>query len=187
MFAARGPRLAAMTVLCCVGTGCFHHKTQAVLPIGPPTQVSLASAPEPAKPPVITPVALTPTPVTVVKVPVQKKKAKKKTVVPPPAAPVQVASNDAPPAEARDVIGALTAGGDMDPAKKQRAADLIGELEKRLAVLPTGVLDKQKDGVARVRYFWKEARTALDSGDADGAVTLATKAKLLLDDLVKST
>jgi len=36
-----------------------------------------------------------------------------------------------------------------------------------------------------VRNFRKDAQEALKSGDAEGAKTLATKAKLLLDDLEK--
>jgi ribosomal protein S20 len=39
--------------------------------------------------------------------------------------------------------------------------------------------------VSKVRNFWKDAQDALKSGDAEGAKTLATKAKLLLDDLEK--
>ncbi|WP_041596990.1 hypothetical protein [Granulicella tundricola] len=174
-----------MSLLCLVDTGCvFHHKTRIVLPAAPPTQVPLASAPEPAKPPVVAQVPLIPTPVTTVKLPEKKKPKKKKPVIP-TAAPTQIASSGVPTPEARDVIGALTAGGDATPEKKLRAADMIGDLEKRLSGLAPTIQDKQKDAIARVRYFQHEARTALDSGDADGAVTLATKAKLLLDDLSK--
>jgi predicted acylesterase/phospholipase RssA len=83
------------------------------------------------------------------------------------------------------IIGSLTAGGDATPEKKQRAGDLIADLEKRLAALSNDIAKKQRDGITRVRNFEREARKALDSGDAEGAVTLATKAKLLLDDIVK--
>jgi ribosomal protein S20 len=38
---------------------------------------------------------------------------------------------------------------------------------------------------AQIRTFLKEAQQALDAGDTDGAHTLATKAKLLLDELTK--
>jgi hypothetical protein len=36
-----------------------------------------------------------------------------------------------------------------------------------------------------VRHFLDQAQQALNSGDADGAMNLATKAKLLMDDLEK--
>ena len=37
--------------------------------------------------------------------------------------------------------------------------------------------------LSKVRNFQKEAEQALNSGDAEGAKTLATKGKLLLDDM----
>ena len=45
--------------------------------------------------------------------------------------------------------------------------------------------DEQKAQVSKVKNFLKDAQDALKSGDAEGAKTLATKAKLLLDDLEK--
>jgi ribosomal protein S20 len=38
---------------------------------------------------------------------------------------------------------------------------------------------------AQIRTFLKQAEQAMDNGDMDGAHTLATKAKLLLDELIK--
>jgi hypothetical protein len=43
----------------------------------------------------------------------------------------------------------------------------------------------EKVTVAQTRTFLSQAQKALDSGDADGAHTLATKARLLLDELTK--
>ncbi len=43
----------------------------------------------------------------------------------------------------------------------------------------------EKAQVSKVKNFLKDAQEALKTGDAEGAKTLATKAKLLLDDLEK--
>ncbi len=80
-------------------------------------------------------------------------------------------------------MGALTAGGEANPQKMQDAADLIASIEKRLNGLPTQGNDNLKGQVNQVRNFWRDAKAALKSGDAEGAMTLGTKAKLLLDDL----
>ncbi|MDQ2833081.1 MAG: hypothetical protein M3Y50_04905 [Acidobacteriota bacterium] len=90
----------------------------------------------------------------------------------------------APSAEA-SAIGALTAGGEANPQTKQEASDLLASIEKRLNALPAQMNDDGRAQVNKVRNFWREAQAALQSGDAEGAKTLATKAKLLLDDLEK--
>jgi len=43
----------------------------------------------------------------------------------------------------------------------------------------------EKAQISKVRNFQRQAQEALNSGDAEGQRLLATKAKLLLDDLVK--
>jgi ribosomal protein S20 len=98
-------------------------------------------------------------------------------------APVQTASADPSPEVA--AIGSLTAGGEANPQTKQEAADLIASIEKRLTALPAQTLDDQKAQISKVKNFLRDAQAALKSGDAEGAKTLATKAKLLLDDLEK--
>jgi len=97
--------------------------------------------------------------------------------------PVQVAS--AAPAPEETAIGALTAGGEANPQTKQEAADLITSSEKRLNALPAQKAEDEKAQVSKVKNFLKDAQEALKTGDAEGAKTLATKAKLLLDDLEK--
>ncbi len=82
-------------------------------------------------------------------------------------------------------IGELTAGGAANPQAQQEAADLIASIEKRLNVMSAQTVRRQRTQINRVRNFWRQAREALSTGDTDGAKTLATKAKLLLDDLEK--
>ena len=79
----------------------------------------------------------------------------------------------------------MTPGGEANPQTKQEAADLIATSEKRLDALPAPKSEDEKSQESKVRNFLKDAQEALKSGDAEGAKTLATKAKLLLDDLEK--
>jgi len=69
---------------------------------------------------------------------------------------------------------------------QQEAVDLIAANEKRLNALSAQIVEAEKAQISKVRNFQRQAQEALSSGDAEGAKTLATKAKLLLDDLVKS-
>jgi hypothetical protein len=111
----------------------------------------------------------------------QRKKAAPKPAAA-PAPPVQVASSEAPP---ENVIGALTAGGDSSPEKRQQATEMIATVERRLKALSTDLLEHRRTQVVEVRNFLSKSHTAFDAGDLDGALNLATKAKLLLDDLEK--
>jgi hypothetical protein len=96
--------------------------------------------------------------------------------------PVQVAGASAPAALA---IGELSAGGDSTPQIQQQAKDLIAAILRRIAALPARTADAQKRQIRQVRHFLDQAQQALNSGDADGAKNLATKARLLMDDLEK--
>jgi hypothetical protein len=82
-------------------------------------------------------------------------------------------------------IGSLTAGGETNPQSKQAAADLIASNDRRLKALSAAKSDTRKAEISTVNNFQQQAQAALTSGDAEGAMTLATKAKLLLDDLEK--
>ncbi len=62
---------------------------------------------------------------------------------------------------------------------------MIATNEKRLNGLPAQLSDEQKAQISKVKNFQRQAQEALNSGDVEGAKTLATKAKLLLDDLLK--
>lgn len=104
--------------------------------------------------------------------------------VPPAPLPEQAAATvPASPAAQQDSIGVFTVGGDQSPRNKQEAAALIAANERRLGAMggERGHVDPSL--LSKVRNFQKEAEQALQSGDAEGAKTLATKGKLLLDDL----
>jgi ribosomal protein S20 len=148
------------------------------------TPVALEEIPEPEDLPIVeTPkINLPPVPVATDAKPKRERK-KPAPKVPTPEPPVQVAAALPPPEET--AIGALTAGGEASPQTKQDAADLIASSEKRLTALPAKKAEDEKAQVSKVKNFLKDAQDALKSGDAEGAKTLATKAKLLLDDLEK--
>jgi ribosomal protein S20 len=167
-----------------VGLGGCRHKPQ-LAPLPPVmSPVALEEIPEPEDLPMVEApqIKLPPVPVaTNAKPKRERKKPAPKVTAPEP--PVQVASVAPPPEET--AIGALTAGGEASPQTKQDAADLIASSEKRLNALPVKKAEDEKAQVSKVKNFLKDAQDALKSGDAEGAKTLATKAKLLLDDLEK--
>lgn len=178
-------QLAVVAWVCFGATGCRHKIKPPPPPLLPaPSTVPLVPAPEPSTPPLVQPVPVKQLPTPPAN-PIRKKKKRKPAVIAVPApAPVEGMSN-APPSPPGDVVGALSAGGDAAPAAQQKAASSIGQVEKRLTGLPSATLVEQKDGVARVRNFLRQAHDALNSGDFAAAATLADKAKVLLDDLLK--
>ena len=167
--------------------GCRHKPAPVTIQVPPPpSPVPLESAPEPKNPPLVASVPTQPIPLPRVTVPPPKKPKKVKKSAP----AVQVAASNVPPnpAAAPDpssVIGALTPGGEQVPERHQQAIELIAANDKRLSGLSAEFKDKQKEQLIRVQNFQKQAQTALGAGDTEGAYTLATKAKVLLDDLQK--
>jgi ribosomal protein S20 len=173
--------------LLCGLSGCRHKTQLAPLPVIQ-TPVDLVEIPQPENLPVLeaTPEKLPPEPTAAAAAKLKrerKKSPKAAAALPPVVAPVPTAN--AEPSPEVTAIGALTAGGEENPQTKQEAADLIASIEKRLNAFPTQTTDDQKAQISKVRNFWRDAQAALKSGDAEGAKTLATKAKLLLDDLEK--
>jgi ribosomal protein S20 len=163
--------------------GCRHRAQVATLP-AVLTPVALEDIPAPENLPMVEaqPANLPPVPV-VASAGKPKREKKKPAPKAPVPEPVQVASAAPPPEET--AIGALTAGGETNPQTKQEAEDLITSSEKRLTALSAQKAEEEKAQVSKVKNFLKDAQEALKTGDAEGAKTLATKAKLLLDDLEK--
>ena len=84
-------------------------------------------------------------------------------------------------------IGQLTAGPTQDTSgSRQQAATLIDSTQRGVASLHNLNGDQNKT-VAQIRSFLDQAERALHNGDVDGAHTLATKAKTLLDELTGNT
>jgi len=95
---------------------------------------------------------------------------------------VQMAGGAEPAALA---IGDLTSGSETMPQSQQQARDLIASILKRIGALPAKTINGQKKELRDVHRFVEQAQQALTSGDSDGAINLATKARVLMDDLEK--
>jgi ribosomal protein S20 len=162
-------------------TECFHHKTQVAQnqPLAPPLEDTPPPRPEPAPtnlpPPVVTipeqatQQQIAPPPEPVKKPPKHRKPANTNT---------QVASAASPPSV--PAIGNLTTS---DPNTRQQTDASIEQTEKTLNGITRKLNDQEQKTAAQIREFIKQAREALTAGDVDGAHTLATKAKVLLDEL----
>ena len=181
----------SVSLLCGLG-GCRHRTQVARLPVNQ-APVELLDIPPLENPPMLEeqPIRTGPEPVAAAAAKPKRERKKNSAKVAPPvttappavAPPVQTTSAEASPEVT--AIGALTAGGVANPETKQEAADLIASIEKRLNALPAQTVEDQKAQISKVRNFWRDAQDALKSGDDEGAKTLATKAKLLLDDIEK--
>jgi len=100
-----------------------------------------------------------------------------------PAPPTQTA-NAAPAAPSPEaVIGQLSTGGDASAQNKKQAEDYLAGLQRRVDGLSASVVRDRKSAIEQVRDFLRKATDALHSGDVEGANNLATKAKLILDDI----
>jgi hypothetical protein len=83
-------------------------------------------------------------------------------------------------------IGQLTTGDSaLGERTKHETADLIGGTQQGLNSIKRSLSSEEQVTAAQIRTFLKQAQQELESGDTDGAHTLATKAKLLLDELTK--
>jgi hypothetical protein len=83
-------------------------------------------------------------------------------------------------------IGQLTTGDSaLGERTKHETSDLIGETQQGLNGIKRSLTTDEKSTAAQIRNYLKQAQQALDNGDTDGAHLLATKAKVLLDELTK--
>ena len=176
-------------------TGCIpFHKNQQVQtqPLAPPIEDTPPPKPVPSPtdlpPPVVTVPAQT-TPAPEPAPPTEEKPkppVKHKRPAPPPqqqapaANTTQQASLGTPAVSA---IGQLTSGD--APDLRQQTLNSIAETERGVNGITRSLNDQEKKTVDHIREFLKKARTALNSGDVDGASTLAAKAKVLLSELTK--
>ncbi len=177
-------KLPARSVACLLPlllTGCFHktHQPQ-VLPLAPPIVDALPPKPEPSPtdlpPPVVTAPIQAPAPDANLQPQVAPKPPAKHKMS--PAKNTQLASSESPGVSA---IGQLTSGNPSD--LRQQTENSIAATERGLNAITRPLSDQEQKTAAHIREFLKQARAALASGDADGAHTLAAKAKVLLGEL----
>jgi outer membrane biosynthesis protein TonB len=166
-------------------TACNHKTQQAqVQPLAPPVEVNPPPPPSTAPvnlPPPVATIPPEPTktaPTVATKPPGRRKKNKNNNAA--SAAPVQEAANPAPNPGV-SAIGQLSSG---DPADfRKETEDTIAATERGLNGITRTLSDTEQKTADHIRDFLKQAKTALASGDVDGAHTLAAKAKILLQEL----
>ena len=90
------------------------------------------------------------------------------------------AAQPSPPSSV-SAIGQLSGGASGD--LRSQTEDTINAVEKGVNGITRSLNDSETKTVAQIREFLKEARQALETGDTDGARTLANKAKVLLSEL----
>lgn len=173
--------LASLLVL----AGCRHRqpKLAAAVPLPPDIHPVMVSVPPPTHPTEPLPEPEKSVVQEVIPPPPPPKKVRKKRAVPvppAPAAPVQVAAATPPIS-----LGQLSAGGDAGSALRSETEQLAAAQKQRLDHLPAPLAAAHTTEVDQVRRFLKGADSAWQSGDVEGAHTLALKAKILLDDLLR--
>jgi len=82
-------------------------------------------------------------------------------------------------------LGQLSADDASSPNQGGQTRQLIQESEERLKKLSNDQREKHKEDVAQVISFLAQANQAWTTSDFVGAQTLANKAKILLDELLK--
>lgn len=186
---ARVARIALVLPL--LLSACSHkNHTQNQPPLAPPIEDTPLPAPNKAPanlpPSVITkpqppvteaPPAPKPEPTTPPKRTRKTSKPAQATAAPPAVAP-QPPANTTPAVSA---LGDLSSGDAAD--NRQQTTNSINDVERGLNTINRKLNDQEQKTSAQIREFIRQARTALSSGDIDGAHTLAIKAKVLLGEL----
>jgi hypothetical protein len=187
-----------------LAVGCGHKaapdQTQVLAPpiIDTPPPKPAPVTPADLPPPVVGPVPsetpkdTTPPPAPPKK-PVRKPKKPAGTTTTPPTGTTPAATTPAAPATTPpdtatasagsgvSAIGELSAGDSGDLRSKTQ--DQIQSTEKGVSAITRPLTDTELKTVAQIREFLKQAKEALETGDVDGAHTLAAKAKVLLVEL----
>ena len=165
--------------------GCVHKNNLQVQPLAPPIEDTPLPKPSVAPanlpPPVVTEPAPPPPPSPTSNAQTQPPpKPPTKHKKPPAATPTptqQAATGDS----GVSAIGQLSSGAPSD--QRQQTLDSIAATERGLTGITRSLNDQEQKTAAQIKEWLKQAHSALDSGDVDGAHTLALKAKALLTEL----
>jgi len=161
----------------------FPHKTKVAQnqPLPPPMEDAQAAKPEPS------PTHLAPPEVTISEQPHPQQQ------ISPPPEPVKKPQKHKKPANTNTQVASATTPASVPaignlttndtPNLRQATDTLLEQTEKSLKGMSRPLNDQEQKTAAQIREFIRQARDAMTSGDVDGAHTLATKAKVLLDEL----
>ena len=183
----KSPAKCAAWLLPLLLAGCFHtpfHK-------GQPAQPMLAPLIEPSVPLELAFVELPPTMRLIPGKPLYNMRVHAETVKPlirhwRAQNPPEIVNTPEPPANPSpevSAIGQLSSGDAVN--YRQQTEQAIGSIERGLNGINRTLSDSDQKTADQIREFLKEAKTALDSGDVDGAHTLAGKAQILLNALTQ--
>jgi hypothetical protein len=179
--AARRPVLPLL--LCAALAGCRQKIAPYTIPLAAQAPVALEQPPTNQPPPVIT---TEPSPDFGPLPPVNPPPPAPRRHSGPKEEPAPPAPTEAPVPPPPDLsIGSLSTGTGSTPQVQQQAQDMISSILKSVTALPAKTADAQKHQIRQVRHFLDQAQQALNTGDTEGAKNLATKARLLMDDLEK--
>lgn len=108
----------------------------------------------------------------------------------PAPAKTEPADNNTAPAPAAaptaaSVLGQLSTDDAANSHQSEQTKRLIDSTEERMKHISTEQQEKHKDALVQVSSFLAQARQAWSTSDLVGAQTLANKAKILLDEILK--
>ena len=188
---------SAVLLLLVFTAGC-RHKTKAVLPLhtqAPPVAAPPVTSTAPPQLPTSAPpqVQLAKTPPPEPKPKPKRKhhkdvKPEEQNPGPAPETPTTASTQQetAKQPSGNSPIGQLTTSGDTTSHQNStEIAELLDSTEKGLDGIKRPLNSEEQVTAAQIRSFLTKARQALGQGDLDGAHTLGTKAKVLLDELTK--
>lgn len=165
----------ACAVVTLLLAGCSHKQIRAHIPVPLPVALDVGEQPqseiEPVPEPEVGPFQWPEPP----RPPVRRK--------PPPREDAGGVPPTEPATQPELSIGMLSPGGEASAQSQQQARDLIASTERRITSLPQRLANTQRSQVRQARNYLDESKKALNTGDAGGAMNLATKAKLLMDEL----
>lgn len=188
MNSALHPRLRGLLCLAAAGalmlalTGC-HKRVLAATAAPPPIETGPPAPPITVPPPThITPDAeLEQPPAPPMEVPVKPTpKPPAKKPAPKPAPPVVTTP---PPSSGINALGVLSTGGNVSSESRNQAQSLLRSVHQRMDAIPLDIQNNRHDQYERIRNFVKQADDAWKNGDAEGTRNLATKARVLLDEI----
>jgi outer membrane biosynthesis protein TonB len=166
-------------------TACVHKNDQAQnKPLAPPIVDKPTTMPIPTPTPLPASAAtVPPAPTAQITPPAQpeQKPAKK------PHHPVRTDTKSTEQASSSNGATEVSAIGQLSPGDpsdlRAETTESIASTEHGLKDINRPLNDQEQKTVAQIKEFLKQARTALTSGDVDGAHTLAVKAKVLFGEI----
>ena len=168
-------RMTVCAAMCAVAmlSGCRPKKVlvAAAPPLPPPEMISVPPPTHPSEPDLEMPLEEAPALTALLpRHPVFRYR-------PSPLLQITITPAPAPPIE----LGQLTTG---DTAPRQQTEELLRSQQRRLGAIPPAVAALHSRQIEQARLFSKQADDAWQKSDVDGAGTLATKAKVLLDEVL---